>query len=149
MDMQLFFLEKFKAESKLIYPLLYKEMGIKLDFTGLTSIIEESSYIEELGIDELFIFIKEINAWINYLTDISCCVERLMNSSLNKLEYLYAFQLDNKPNRQLEDWIENQMLECDAIKNYYNTLISQKKLFVSSERNSSLLFKESLSKFNR
>jgi len=142
-------LGQFQLVSKEIYPYLIKEEGIVLNYSGYSETLLKGKRIETLEFDEMFIYIKELSAWIDYLNEVVCVINKLSLRYENRELYLLSFVDTKRENKKINRLLEENDKNKKLVDNYYTQLYNQIRLLHLILETCNHKFKEDAQKYNR
>lgn len=122
-------MREFKDESTYIFPVLQKEEGVSLDFTGYTETLLKSLKLECMNFDELCLYGNELLAWSSYLREIQCVIKKICLTYENRELYLSSFVNRNRKNKKIDSIIKDNENIKQLFDTYNNSLIKQIRLF--------------------
>ena len=140
---------QFRVTSREIFPYLIKEENMRLNFAGYTETVMRSKQIETLDFDEMFIYIKELNAWLDYLNEIICIINKLSLRLENRELYLLSFIDTKRENKKINRLLKENEESKIMVDGYYTQLYNQIKLLNMFLKNCNQKFDEDSHKYNR
>lgn len=142
-------LGQFQVASKEIYPQLLKEEGIRLNYEGYSETLFKSRQVEIFSFDEVFIYVKELNAWIDYLNEVLCLMNKLSLRYENRNLYLLAFVNPKKQNKKIDKLLAENEKKKEVVSQYYTQLYNQLRLLRLILKDTQHKFGEDAQKYNR